>query len=98
MEDIRVRRKTFQPEDAKSIWVEDGSFLRLKQLTLSYSFDKVSVLKNARIFVTGTNLITLTKYTGYDPEVSSYAQSLLQQGIDYGAVSGTAFIHPWLFI
>ncbi len=78
-------QKNVQPEDAKSIWIEDGSFLRLKQLTLSYSFDKLSVLKNPRIFVTGTNLLTFTKYTGYDPEVSSYAQSLLQQGIDYGA-------------
>lgn len=78
-------QRNVQPEDAKSIWIEDGSFLRLKQLTLSYNFDKLSVLKNPRIFVTGTNLLTFTKYTGYDPEVSSYAQSLLQQGIDYGA-------------
>jgi hypothetical protein len=42
------------------------------------------VLKNARIFFTGTNIFTITKYTGFDPEVSSYGQSLLQQGIDFG--------------
>ncbi len=74
-----------QPDDAKSIWIEDGSFVRLKQMTISYAFDNISILKNPRVFATGTNLLTFTKYTGYDPEVSSFNQSLLQQGIDYGA-------------
>lgn len=71
--------------DINSTMVEDGSFVRLKMLALSYTFPKLGPLQNPKLFVTGTNLWTLTKYTGYDPEVSSYAQSLLQQGIDYGA-------------
>ncbi|REA56646.1 SusC/RagA family TonB-linked outer membrane protein [Dyadobacter luteus] len=71
--------------DINSTMVEDGSFVRLKMLALSYTFPKLGPIQSPKIFVTGTNLWTLTKYTGYDPEVSSYAQSLLQQGIDYGA-------------
>lgn len=55
-------------------FVEDGSFLRLKQVTLSYSLSK-EVLKNSgisklNIFVTGYDLFTWTKYSGQDPEVS----------------------------
>ncbi|WP_229214221.1 SusC/RagA family TonB-linked outer membrane protein [Dyadobacter flavalbus] len=71
--------------DINSTMLEDGSFARLKMLSLSYTFPKIGPVKDPRLFVTGTNLWTLTKYTGFDPEVSSYAQSLLQQGIDYGA-------------
>jgi TonB-linked SusC/RagA family outer membrane protein len=71
--------------DINSTMIEDGSFIRLKMLALSYTFPRLGLVQNPRLFVTGTNLWTLTKYTGYDPEVSSYAQSLLQQGIDYGA-------------
>ncbi|TLU96194.1 SusC/RagA family TonB-linked outer membrane protein [Dyadobacter sediminis] len=71
--------------DINSTMLEDGSFARLKMLSLSYTFPKIGPIKDPRLFVTGTNLWTLTSYTGFDPEVSSYAQSLLQQGIDYGA-------------
>ena len=71
--------------DMNSVMVEDGSYIRLKTLTLSYGFPNFKVVKNLRLFVTGTNIFTLTKYHGFDPEVSSYDQSLLQQGIDFGA-------------
>jgi TonB-linked SusC/RagA family outer membrane protein len=71
--------------DITSSMIEDGSYVRLKTLTLAYSFPKVKVVKNLSLFITGTNLITLTHYKGFDPEVSSFNQSLLQQGIDYGA-------------
>lgn len=71
--------------DINSVMVEDGSFARLKMLTVSYTFPKLGPIQNPRLFVTGTNLWTWTKYSGFDPEVSSFGQSLLQQGIDYGA-------------
>lgn len=71
--------------DINSTMIEDGSFIRLKTLTLSYTFPKLGVIQNPRLFVTGTNIATFTKYKGFDPEVSSFNQSLLQQGIDYGA-------------
>ncbi|MCH5718362.1 SusC/RagA family TonB-linked outer membrane protein [Niabella hibiscisoli] len=57
-----------------SRYVEDGSFLRFRTVTLRYNFDKTLLtkmgLKNLSAYVTGENLLTLTKYTGQDPEVS----------------------------
>ena len=55
-------------------FVEDGSFLRFKQLTLSYSFDpkmlKKAHLNTLNLSLTLNNLLTVTKYTGADPEIS----------------------------
>jgi len=70
-------------------WIEDGSYLRLKELTLSYSVKKKLLsINNLKIFVTATNLFTLTGYKGYDPEFS-YSAGLLYQGIDYGKMPQT---------
>jgi hypothetical protein len=72
-------------------FLEDGSYLRVKVLTLGYNLPKGTlsrvgrgVLENARIFVTGQNLLTFTKYTGYDPEIGSRFGAALTSGIDYG--------------
>ncbi len=56
-----------------SFFVEDGSYLRLRTLVLGYTLDMGNVdwADNLRIFVTGQNLLTLTGYSGYDPDVSS---------------------------
>ena len=67
-------------------YVEDGSYVRLKNITLGYSvplsiISKIGVTK-LRAYVSGTNLITLTKYTGYDPEVSAYNSNDAQIGVD----------------
>jgi TonB-linked SusC/RagA family outer membrane protein len=72
--------------------IEDGSYLRLKTAQLGYTF-KGPVLKklglsNFRIYVSGQNLITWTKYTGQDPEVSTY-NSALTPGFDYSAYPRT---------
>jgi len=68
-------------------FVEDASFLRLSNLTIGYTFDTKSIewLGKARIYVTGNNLILLTDYTGYDPEVSSDAshRDIPSIGVDY---------------
>jgi len=69
-------------------FVEDGSYLRLKTLTLSYDF-KNAFLKKVGIsrlqpYLTAQNLLTLTKYKGFDPEVSQYGGDPKVQGIDYG--------------
>lgn len=69
--------------DATSAMIEDGSYVRLKSLTFLYAFQKLKVLKGLTLSVTATNLLTITKYAGFDPEVSSFGQSILQQGIDY---------------
>jgi len=66
--------------------LEDGSFVRLKNVTLGYNIPlgKVKVVKNARVFVTATNLVTITKYTGYDPEVNTNYNNPLTPGVDNG--------------
>ena len=72
--------------------VEDASFLRLKTIQLGYNFP-TKVLKNMkirslRLYVTGQNLWTLTKYTGYDPEVST-RNSAMTRGFDYSSYPKT---------
>ncbi len=65
-------------------WIEDGSYIRLKTLSLSYSPDILKKFtKDISFSVTANNLFTLTDYLGYDPEVSMSGVSY-QQGIDAG--------------
>ena len=65
-------------------WIEDGSYVRLKQLTLSYKLPQVAgIYKGITIYVTGTNLLTFTKYTGYDPDFM-YSNNPFYMGVDYG--------------
>ncbi|GGK77771.1 SusC/RagA family TonB-linked outer membrane protein [Rufibacter glacialis] len=70
-----------------SRWIEDGSFIRLDNMTLGYNFNtaKVSILKNARVYVTGQNLFLITNYSGLDPEVISSISGIGEspRGIDY---------------
>ncbi len=76
------------PTGANSRVIEDGSYLRLKTVSLGYSLPQ-SVLrrvkiKSCRVYVSCQNLITWTKYTGIDPEVSVF-NSVLTPGFDYSA-------------
>lgn len=65
-------------------WIEDGSYFRLKSLTLAYKIPKKFLLfKNAEFYITGTNLITISRYLGYDPEFN-YSYNATEMGIDYG--------------
>ena len=67
-------------------WIEDGSYMRLKSLTFSYTPDlKLNFIKGVTFFVSANNLLTFSKYLGYDPEVSMSGNSYLQ-GIDAGMV------------
>ena len=69
--------------------VEDASFLRLQSVTIGYTlpeeFTKKAFLRRVRIYVTGTNLFCLTKYSGYDPEVDTRRSTPLTPGVDYSA-------------
>jgi hypothetical protein len=71
--------------------VEDGSFLRLNQLTLGYSFpkdwmEKTKVISNIRVYIQGTNLFCATKYSGMDPEVDTRSsKNPLTPGVDFSA-------------
>lgn len=67
-------------------FVEDGSYLRVKNIQLSYNLPikDIKWLTNAQIYVSGQNLITFTKYSWFDPEISSYGGSnSIRMGIDH---------------
>ncbi|MFD3002016.1 SusC/RagA family TonB-linked outer membrane protein [Pontibacter toksunensis] len=67
-------------------WIEDGSYLRLRTVTLAYELPiKTNIIKYTNIYLTGTNLLTFTKYLGYDPEFSG-SNDIRLQGIDTGLV------------
>jgi TonB-dependent starch-binding outer membrane protein SusC len=67
-------------------FVEDGSFWRLKNVVVGYTLPARIALRlgyrTARVFVQGQNLITLTRYSGFDPEVSTFGASSLCCGTD----------------
>jgi len=70
-------------------WIEDGSYLRLKQLTLNYNIPAMAgVYKGITIYLTATNLLTFTKYSGYDPDFL-YSNNPFYMGIDYGKMPQT---------
>ena len=74
--------------EKSSYMVEDGSFIRFNNITLGYNFSKTFIakmgLKGLRVYVTAQNPFTITKYSGYNPEVSTNSNALTP-GIDYGA-------------
>jgi TonB-linked SusC/RagA family outer membrane protein len=73
--------------DANSLYVEDGSYLRLKNITLNYDIPKRIVssigLSNIRLNISGQNLFVITKYSGMDPEVDAFRNGNLSFGHDY---------------
>ncbi len=66
-------------------YVEDGSYLRLNNITLGYDLpiNENNTIKGANIYVTGQNLLTLTNYSGYDPEITSFMWTGLISGVDW---------------
>ena len=70
-------------------WIEDGSFLRVQNLNIGYTFDlpKKSFLSKARIYMNASNLYTFTKFKGYDPEV----------GLDGVYSGGYPRLRKWTF-
>jgi iron complex outermembrane receptor protein len=75
-----------EPAIYSSRWVEDGSFTRLANITVGYTFDMpkfTSIARGSRVYVSGDNLALWTPYTGYDPEVFSQLPGIAPRGIDY---------------
>jgi hypothetical protein len=67
-------------------WLEDGDYLRLRNIEIAYSFSQ-SVLsrvhiREARVFISGQNLVTFTKYTGLDPDIVGV--NIFERGLDNG--------------
>lgn len=89
-------RATFQDPMGNSRfsdrWIEDGSYLKLKNVTLSYDLPIVSeYLQGIQFWLQGNNLLTFTKYLGTDPE-SAMTSTVIGQGIDLGRLPHSASI------
>ena len=84
----RIGYKVTEGPEFKAIsdrFVEDGSYLRLKNITIGYDIPltKNTYLESANVYITGQNLLTLTKYTGFDPEITSFMWNGLINGVDW---------------
>ena len=100
---INANAQIWSPVRVQRYWlhswaVEDGSFLRINNLTLGYSLPN-AILKKAkiaklRIYATVNNVATFTKYTGYDPEVNTRRSDPLTQGVDF---AGYPRAKTWVF-
>lgn len=66
--------------------IDDGSFVKLREISLSYNFGKLKFFNDLTVSASGRNLISWDNYRGYDPEVNAGGQSNLLRGIDFGAV------------
>lgn len=66
-------------------FVEDGSYLKLRNISLSYTFTKpFKHVQSIKATLSGNNLLTFTKYSGFDPEVNAFGSSPSQRGVDAG--------------
>jgi hypothetical protein len=65
--------------------VDNGSFVKLREIALSYSLGNFKFFRDLTVSLSGRNLISWDKYKGYDPEVNAGGQSTILRGIDFGA-------------
>ncbi len=83
-------------KEPSSYWIEDGSFVRIRNISLGYTFSNVLAkqlhVKGLRVYMTGQNLYTFTKYPGYDPETSSEGSGLSRGGDYLGYPSARTLI------
>jgi hypothetical protein len=63
-------------------FLEDGSYLRCKNLSVGYTFAPKKGISGMRAYISANNLFTITRYTGFDPEVGSFGNSNTQFGVD----------------
>ncbi|WP_084708848.1 SusC/RagA family TonB-linked outer membrane protein [Hymenobacter norwichensis] len=82
-----IKESIGNPAAATTRYLEKGNYLKMSNLTLAYAFGNVgSVVKGARVYITGQNLFVITKYDGFDPEINTVKRSANQVpsvGIDY---------------
>lgn len=91
-----IPRSSFGNTDNSRIstrFIEDASYLRFKAITLSYNFpesitQKVNI-SGLKLYVTGENMLTITSYSGFDPEVNAFGSSNTVRGIDFGTYPQT---------
>lgn len=78
-----------------SNWIENGSFLKLKNLTIGYtlpaSLTNKATLKRVRVYISTQNLFTITKYSGLDPEIGIQGGNATQNGVDNGTYPSSRY-------
>lgn len=86
----------YDTNDYNSFWVEDGTFVKLRELSLAYSIpdnliDNIGFFEDIKVSLIGRNLLTFTEYQGWDPEVQSYDSGTQQYfSVDYGVYPNQA--------
>ncbi|UAY51936.1 SusC/RagA family TonB-linked outer membrane protein [Ferruginibacter albus] len=84
----RALANAFDQSTISSALIEDASYVRLKSVTISYTLPEKAIkrigMSNLKVYVSGTNLLTITNYTGYDPEANTAGQSTTVVGLDFG--------------
>lgn len=68
-----------------SFFIENGSFIRLQNISLGYNIPVAKIFRSVRAYVSAQNLFVITDYTGFDPEVNNQGQNNLNRGDDYDA-------------
>lgn len=66
--------------------IDDGSFTKLREVSLSYNFGTIKKVSDLTLSISGRNLVSWDKYRGFDPEVNAGGQSTLLRGIDFGTI------------
>jgi hypothetical protein len=79
-----LNTSSYGASKVNNLVVEDASYIRLKTLQLNYNVPfRFWGIQSARIYITGQNLVTITSYSGYDPEASAFGQNNVR--VDYSA-------------
>ncbi len=78
-------KRDFASYRRSSFFIEDGSFIRLQNVSLGYTLPTTKFIRSARIYVSAQNLFIITDYSGFDPEVNNQGQNNLNRGDDYDA-------------
>ncbi|MGC3947558.1 MAG: TonB-dependent receptor [Chryseolinea sp.] len=78
-------KRDFASYRRSSFFIEDGSFIRLQNISLGYKLPVPKFIRQARIYVSAQNLFIITDYSGFDPEVNNQGQNNLNRGDDYDA-------------
>ncbi|QSQ18085.1 SusC/RagA family TonB-linked outer membrane protein [Myxococcus landrumensis] len=81
------RQRVEARRTSATVYIEDASFVKLREVTLSYNLPKswvsaIPKLQNARLSLSGRNLLTFTSYSGLDPEVSNFGNQAIARNID----------------
>lgn len=96
-ENAKIYAPTRGPYIPNSDAIEDGSFLRISNVTIGYSLPRSILMRTKfisklRVYATVNNLYTFTRYTGYDPEANTRRSNPLTPGVDYSAYPRSRYI------